>query len=103
MGPDTFDFSEALRRLKDQTMPHRKLARAGWNGKGMWVVRQDGYPEGIAINLNTADATGLPEGTVMRFLPYLMMRTADGAFVPWLVSQTDALAEDWVELEPTAE
>lgn len=32
----------------------------------------------------------------MRFLPYLMMKTADGAFVPWLASQTDVLAEDWI-------
>lgn len=97
----TFDFSEALRRLKDPSCkPHRKLARAGWNGKGMWIVRQDGYPAGIAINRNTSEATGVVEGTVMRFLPYLMMRTADGAFVPWLISQTDALAEDWTEVPP---
>jgi hypothetical protein len=27
------------------------------------------------------------------------MKTADGKVVPWLASQTDLLAEDWVELE----
>lgn len=100
MNPDeTFDFSEALKRLKDrQCLPHRKVARAGWNGKNMWVVRQDGYPDGISINANTARATGLLEGTVMRFLPYLMLRTADGAFVPWPPSQADLLADDWTEV-----
>lgn len=72
-----------------------KIQREGWNGKGMFVVYQKAYPEGIPINKNTAEATGLPEGTVCRFLPYLMMKTADGAFVPWLISQTDALADDW--------
>lgn len=72
-----------------------KIARRGWNGRGMFIVYQAGYPDGIAINANTARATGITEGTVCRFLPYLMMRTADGSFVPWLASQTDILAEDW--------
>lgn len=72
-----------------------RVTRRGWNGKGQYVVRQAGYPDGIAINKNTAEATGLEEGTVCRFLPYLMLRTVDGAFVPWLASQSDMLAEDW--------
>ena len=99
MGPKTFDFSEALKRLKDkECLPHRKVAREGWNGKSMWIVRQDAYPQGIPINANTARATGLPEGEQRRFLPYIMMRTADGSFVPWLASQTDILADDWTEV-----
>lgn len=84
-------FSMALVFVKEG----KKIARSGWNGKGMWLVYQKAYPNGIAINQNTADATGYPLGTVIRFLPYLMMKTADGAFVPWLASQTDILAEDW--------
>ncbi len=92
-------FSQALDRLKDMTRkPHARVARAGWNGKGMWIVRQDAYPQGIPINRNTAEATGVAEGTVMKFLPYIMMKTADGAFVPWLASQTDILADDWTEV-----
>lgn len=85
------NFGEALESCKIGM----KIQRDGWNGKGMYVVYQKGYPDGIAINKNTAEATGVPEGTVCRFLPYLMMKTADGAFVPWLISQTDALANDW--------
>jgi len=30
-----------------------------------------------------------------RLLPWIGIETADGAFVPWLASQTDILAEDW--------
>lgn len=86
------NFGDALNRVKAGA----KIARAGWNGKGMWLAYQKAYPEGIAINKNTAEATGLPEGTVCKFLPYLMMKTADNSFVPWLASQTDILAEDWV-------
>ncbi|MFD8279712.1 DUF2829 domain-containing protein [Streptomyces samsunensis] len=85
------DFSEALRRLKSGA----RVTRTGWNGRGMFVVYQKGYPEGIAINANTAEATGIPQGTVCRFRPYLMMKTVDDEFVPWVISQTDALAEDW--------
>ncbi len=76
-----------------------RVARAGWNGKGMWLAYQKGYPDGVAINKNTAEATGLPEGSVCKFLPYLMMKTAQGDFVPWLASQTDVLAEDWSAVE----
>ena len=74
----------------------RRVARPGWNGKGMWLALQKGYPDGIPINKNTAEATGIPEGTALRFLPYVIMRTADGSFVPWLCSQTDLLADDWI-------
>lgn len=76
-----------------------RVARAGWNGKGIYLAYQPGYPNGIAINANTAKATGQPEGTVLKFLPYVMMRTAGGEFVPWLCSQTDLLASDWVTVE----
>ena len=91
---ERFDFSEALRRAKGG----KRIQREGWNGKGMFVVYQRGYPDGIPINKNTAEALGEPEGTVHRFLPYLMMRTAQAEFVPWLASQTDILAEDWGEV-----
>ena len=84
-------FEEALASLKSGA----KIERAGWNGRGMFIFLQKGYPNGIPINKNTAEATGLEEGTVCRFLPYIMMKTADNAFVPWLASQTDILAEDW--------
>ena len=99
------DFSEALKELKKGS----KIQRSGWNGKGMYLVYQEGYPKGIEINKNTAKATGIEEGTICNFLPYIMMKTADvlnsppadnpTTFVPWLASQTDILAEDWYILE----
>lgn len=85
------NFSDALTACKVGS----KIARAGWNGSSMYVVLQDGYPDGIPINMNTAIATGIPIGTVCKFLPYLMMFTATKEFVPWLASQTDILSEDW--------
>lgn len=87
----SMNFSKALEFLKEEC----KVSRSGWNGKGMYVVLQKGYLDGIPINKNTAEATGIPEGTMIKFLPYLMMKTVDDSFVPWLASQTDLLADDW--------
>lgn len=85
------NIGEAIAAMKSGA----KVARAGWNGKGMWLAYQKAYPDGIPINKNTAEATGIPEGTVCKFLPYVVIKTAGGEFVPWLCSQTDLLAEDW--------
>lgn len=90
-----FAFDDALRLLKRG----KKVARHGWNGQGMYVTLQPGYPDGIAINLSTARATGLTEGTVCRFRPYLMLRTAQQDFVPWAPTVSDVLAEDWTDVE----
>lgn len=88
---EQFGIGQAVKEMRDG----KRVSREGWNGKGMYLAYQPGYPDGIPINANTAKATGQPEGTVMKFLPYVMMRTADGSFVPWLCSQTDLLAVDW--------
>ncbi|MER5649653.1 MW1434 family type I TA system toxin [Streptosporangium sp. NPDC002524] len=88
-------FGAALEQLR----AGRRVAREGWNGHGMFVVLQKGYPDGIPINKNTAEATGMVEGTVCAFRPYLMMKTANDEFVPWVASQSDLLAEDWAVVE----
>lgn len=85
------DFSWALDLLKSGHLVYR----SGWSGKGMYVTLMPGYPRGVGINAATAEATRLPEGTVCVFKPYLLMRTADGSFMPWSASQADILAEDW--------
>jgi len=85
------DFSWALKCLKRG----EKLQRQGWNGKGLWIVLQEGYPDGVAANKNSQKAYGVPEGTIIKVRPYLVIRSIDGSFVPWLPSQTDILAEDW--------
>jgi hypothetical protein len=87
-----FDIGRAVTEMRHHG---KKVQRAGWNGKGMFLVFQKGYPDGIPINKNTSDATGIPMGTVCRFMPYVLMCTAQGDFVPWLCSQSDLLATDW--------
>lgn len=89
-----FGFDVAIKLLK----AGYRVYRRGWSGTGMWIGYQKGYPDGIAINKNTAEATGIEEGTVCNFLPYIMMKTASPSttFVPWLASQTDLLSDDWM-------
>lgn len=72
MNPQ-FNFGAALSVLK----AGQRVARAGWNGKGMWL--------GLLA----------PDTETTMTLPYIYMKTADENRVPWLASQTDMLAEDW--------
>jgi hypothetical protein len=96
MQNKSMTFGQAIEAAKKG----KKIAREGWNGKDMWVVYQKGYPDGIPVNKNTAEATGIEEGKTCYFRPYLMMKTVNqDEFVPWTVSQSDALAEDWVIVE----
>jgi hypothetical protein len=64
-----------------------RVARAGWNGKGMW----------LRIVVPGGDNKSFDMG--MENLPYIEMKTADNKLVPWLASQTDMLAEDWMIVE----
>lgn len=89
------NFSEALVAIRER----KKLRRAGWLRPQIYVVFQAGYPDGIAINKNTAEATGQPEGTIMKFAPYLMLVDTDGMNAPWTPYIIDLLAEDWEVVE----
>ena len=88
MIPDdaTFSFGDAVEILKKGL----RVARAGWNGKGMWLglVNTGYYDVGCSV-VNDIDS----------LLPWIGMKTADNKFVPWLASQTDVLAEDWQIVE----
>lgn len=78
-------FEEAYRRINSLTFglaiealkKGKKVARAGWNGKGMFLELQ------------------IPDEYSKMSLPYIYMKTVDNKLVPWLASQTDVLTEDW--------
>lgn len=74
------NFGEAIDHAKNGC----RIAREGWNGKGMYVFLDDvGYepPERLS---------GLP------VLPFFVMKTAGDQLLPgWLASQSDMLADDW--------
>lgn len=75
---ELLDFGTALALLKKG----EKVARLGWNGKGMWLCY---------INPGNAMCKGFD------MQPCIGMKTADNKMQPgWLASQADMLAEDWV-------
>jgi hypothetical protein len=83
MEEDTFSFGVALNELKSG----RKVAREGWNGKGMWLALQ------------------VPDANSKMTLPYIYIEYPQGhpaypkgSRVPWLASQTDLLSEDWITI-----
>ena len=82
---DAMTFGLAVEALKKGL----KVARAGWNGKGMWLAMVKGRQYDVA--------NGIAKDTEL--LPWIGMKTADNGFVPWLASQTDMLAEDWTLVE----
>jgi hypothetical protein len=70
------DFGIALDALRRGA----RVTRKGWNGKGMWIALQ------------------VPDDMSKMSLPYIYMRTTQGDQVPWVASQTDIFARDWVEV-----
>ena len=91
---DGMTFGMALEALKKG----HKVARKGWNGKGMWLMLVPGQKE-VALRQGTpyGDALAL---TSCEILPHIDMWTTNSegrrAMLPgWLASQTDMLSSDW--------
>lgn len=81
-------FGSAIEALKKGF----KVARTGWNGKGMFLF----LVPGSISKVSRAPLLGIyPEGTEINYCPHIDMKTVDGKIVPWVASQTDVLADDW--------
>ena len=92
------NIGQAVQAMRDG----HKVARSGWNGKGMFVVLMP------ALQLppyNTPDTARKVNDRTVRWIgknapldcqPYVAMWTADQKWHPgWLCSQADLLADDW--------
>ena len=89
---DTFDFSQALILLKKG----ERVARKGWNGKGQFVF----LVQGSKFKVNRPPLNEFyEEGTEITYQPHIDIKTAQDTVVPWLASQGDLLAEDWVTVD----
>jgi hypothetical protein len=87
---DEFDFGSAVYLLK----MGKKVARAGWNGKGMYVyyVPAASYP----VERNNLETMGGEfENDMVPYREYLALKTAQGDVATWSPSVSDALATDW--------
>lgn len=88
---DGMNFGLAIEAAKQG----KKIARAGWNGKGMFLyyVPAAAYPPATDVAKEAFGGQNVPYGA------YIAMKTAQGNVVPWLASQTDMLADDWYIVE----
>lgn len=98
-------FENAYRRINKLTFglaieslkAGKKVAREGWNGKGMFLFLTNNIDFTTDADLSEmADFEGdLFEGDLTH--DSIVMKTADNRFVVgWLASQTDMLADDWM-------
>ena len=88
-------YSDALTYAKARNGGIR-IAREGWNGKGMYVI----YFSPVANGLETLTVLDNDEGgTTLPLRPFLLMKDATNCYVPWTVSQTDSLENDWCIFE----
>jgi hypothetical protein len=91
------NFGHAIEAMKAGA----KVARSGWNGKGMWIALTPGsaFEAKFAKCGHAAGkrAAEIQPGEEIELLPHIDMRSADGSMViGWLASQTDMLADDWL-------
>lgn len=90
------DFSDALAALKKGY----RVARSGWNGKGMYIF----VVPGSVFKVNREPLLSIMgEGTEVEYHPHIDMKTAQGYVVPWIASQADLFADDWVLVAENAE
>lgn len=76
-----------------------KVARKGWNGKGMWVIFVPGTPNVRPVAGTPYSNAGITEEVEIlgHFDMYTVNSEGRRAMLPgWLASQTDMASEDWV-------
>jgi hypothetical protein len=89
------NFGIALELMKNGF----KVARQGWNGKGLWIVISQGYKNLETDKVWNKDNKKVAElnGGKIDILPYISMKTVDNSImIGWTPNQLDLLSEDWV-------
>ena len=86
---ETFDFGEAIRRLK----AGQKVARKGWNGKGQYIQ----LATGISYKLGAGKIVNCTHEDIGN--KAIAFIGTSGVQMGWLASQADMLAEDWTVAE----
>lgn len=97
-------FGEAI----EKALEGKKIARHGWNGKGMYVYLTEG--RGIptdewVVRLPSQELTEAEKKRrYVLIMPHLDMMNAQGErIVGWIASQMDMLAVDWYVVDKEGE
>lgn len=83
---DNLTFGQAIEAAKQG----RRVARAGWNGVGMYayIVPAASYPA-------QTEVAKAEFGDMVPYREYWALKTAQGDVATWAPSGSDSLAEDW--------
>lgn len=82
------DFGGALAALRDG----KRVARAGWNGRGMFVYLVP--PASYSVQTGAAKAH-FGEGAMVPYNAYFAIKNVNETVSTWVPSVNDCLAEDW--------
>lgn len=82
------NFSQALEAIKYG----KRVARAGWNGKGMFVymVPPNSYPAQTG-----AAKEHFGDGSMVPYNAYMAIKNVDETVSTWVPSSSDCFAADW--------
>ena len=84
------DFGKALEALK----AGKRVSRAGWNGKGMFVYL---VPANRYIATTRVAREHFGEDALVPYNAYMAIKNVDESVSTWVPSVNDCLAEDWEE------
>ena len=94
------NFGKAIEALKEGKL----VARDGWNGKGMFVMKQipaeiglDIIPRMQSVQQSAKDVL-IDRGTTLKYENQMLIIKLDGTADSWVASSSDIFAEDWVIL-----
>ena len=96
------NFGQAWKDLKLS----RKVARSGWNGKGIFIYLVEGRNVNIESLKNEAAKhlnvdSDINRGKRIKISSHIDMKASDDAIVVgWLASQVDMIADDWYVVYP---
>ena len=91
------DFGKAIEALKEGKL----VSRSGWNGKGLFVMKQ--IPAEIGLDIipkmqsvqESAKKLLIHRETTLKYENQMLIVKEDGTADSWVPSSSDVFAEDW--------
>ena len=92
------NFGQAIEALKEG----KAIQRAGWNGKGLFVIKQVPAVIGADISPNMQSLPQAAKDILMsrevpeiKYTNQMLIVNPDGRADSWVPSSSDVFAEDW--------
>ena len=95
------NFGQAIEALKEGKL----VAREGWNGVGLFVMKQ--IPAEIGLEIipkmqsvqESAKQILVSRGTTLKYENQMLIIKPNGTADSWVPSSSDIFAEDWIIVE----